>query len=152
MFHHSKRSNLMFLILALLAFFVLLLVGVLIYKVSSKSPDLEPQSPLTDTITNSVEVENTTSGQIELDQEKMHQEYQDAVLALDAQVSASSESSEVLLSQVEDGLLAIRVPQDKQEAHLQAVLSIVRLRVSNAETLAYVQEEVRKILSSLISK
>lgn len=141
--HKLKTTNIMFLVFGLVTIGVLVLVGVVLFDLSTK--DKEKQ-------TEDIASVDSVFEELQLEKGDMIQQYYESIGSLYDEISVSSQSLDTLLSQVEDKLLSLRVPKEMQEIHLDAVLSIARLRVESVNSPDGAMEKLKALLVGLNGK
>ncbi|MBI2437011.1 MAG: hypothetical protein HYV41_04705 [Candidatus Magasanikbacteria bacterium] len=145
----------MFLVLGLVTLFIIILVGVLLFKLSHIS-NLQntpaSENDLSYVADEALVVESKTAEELGLEQIQMMEEYGAYITDLRVRIESSQDSLDVLLSKTEDALLAIRVPKAMQEPHLNAVLGIAQLRVNVVNSPDGIREKMLGLLMGLSGK
>ncbi|PLX28864.1 hypothetical protein C0581_00690 [Candidatus Parcubacteria bacterium] len=140
--HNRKRPDIVFWVFGIIALGIIIafaaLMFMLISKVNAGTPDVA-----TPTMVDEIEEPVLPS----LTSEELEANYDTAIDDIVSQAEIEgSDPIETVLSQVENALLSVRVPKEMQENHLNAVLSIVRMRATMSES----PEDTRSALVELL--
>ncbi|HAT03363.1 MAG TPA: hypothetical protein DCS29_01110 [Candidatus Magasanikbacteria bacterium] len=153
MFIHKKQSSfLLFFVFGAVALGIIISVGILVTMLFShdRQRDVAPdsQAPSVD-IGQDIQAEDNQNTQAT--SEELVTQYRESISRIVSDTTQSSQSIDNILASVEDTLLAVRVPKDMQEKHLNVVLSVTRLRAQTQQSPAEMRDSVVSLIQSLIA-
>ena len=148
-FHKQKQKiDLVFWVFGIISLGIIISVGVLLFMLFSKGSSSVERGDV-DSPTTSESVPVVPS----LTPEELMENYNKTMQELVGDIEMKDgETLDQLLSRTEDELLSVRVPQEMQDAHLNAVLSIVRLRAKVSQSPDEVREELLGLVKDLHTK
>jgi len=137
--HKNNKISLVLLIFGFIAFAIIIAVGFLIINIS-KNGLKHSQSGFSNARNFVQEVKNFD----------VEQNYQSQMIALKDKISSLA-SVDAVYQNVEDVFFNVRVPEEKREAHLQALIKINQLKDSGEKSVEVVREKVMELVSQLVN-